>query len=113
MWVLERHDPTLPGQRVKGRVRVLDWSDDELSSRDSILAALREGDCFDFAYEADVGDVFEVRYDAGRPPWRYRVEPVADQVDTVEWAIDTSDKLTFWRTQMVQVSAGPVDWAAS
>lgn len=109
LWILERLDLSLAEQRLRGRVAMPTWSESEHATRESILDALRTGDCFDFDYEPVEGDVFIAELEAegatGRP-WRYRYS--RSPVGRLEWAVDSSNRLSTWRSQMVQLDTGPI-----
>lgn len=103
-WVLERRD--LQRQEVfrRGRAMQPRFHPGEQACVDALRQALMAGDCFDFDYVPQEGDVLRLRVHL-QPGAKQRRE-VRFRFLAGQWTHDLSRSLVSWRTQMVEAERG-------
>ena len=89
-WVLQRLDASLQEQHLRGKAMMPRFD----KSAESILAQLRQRNCFDVDYQPQDGDVLMFW---GRLRFRHQ---------DGRWGFDRSSCLTGWRAQMVPLQEG-------
>ena len=91
-WILERRDRGRPLSVRRGKALVPRLDVEEAVLVDMIAATLDQGDCFDFSYAPQDGDVLKIK--SGERWYRLLFE-------AGRWGRDESTSLTGWRAQMV------------
>jgi hypothetical protein len=91
-WILERRDRGRSMAVIRGKAMVPRLDPEEAVLVDMIAGALDQGDCFDFSYAPQDGDVLKIK--SGERWYRLLFE-------AGRWGRDESTSLTGWRGQMV------------
>lgn len=99
-WVLERLDESISERYLIGQSKLLRFTANEKEAQELVVAALNEGHCFDFPYEARDRDVLTIKL--GTKNLRFRR-------DEGRWDVDSSDHLSSWRCQMVEQQRGKIE----
>ena len=104
-WVLKRNNPELPLHYRKGRAVMPRYSNEEKNLQVLILENLNNSNCFDFEYSPQVNDFVRIRGKAGEA---LQEQWYGYRYTDNQWAIDNTDSLAGWKTQLEDYKGGRI-----
>ena len=99
-WILDWQDKRREPRHRRGRAAIPEFSKQDEELQRLIIKSLNQGDCFDFEYEAEAGDVLSMKLQNRNFRFRFSGK---------EWEVDKSTSLTGWRSQMILSKKGKLE----
>lgn len=99
-WKLNRINKSIPIKHRRGRAAIPRFTNQEQTTKESILEFLNLNNCFDFDYEPQENDFLRIRIHKKNDRW------AAFRFVRGTWTDDKSTSLSSWRSQLVKFEKG-------